>query len=579
VLTDKGIKKNMKRLKKLSGKLVGFVLVLAVLLIAVSLVAFGSTSKSLANSLMEEQLRAACFLVEELFGRLNGDDYSLQDGQMYKGDINLTARTEEIDRIGEMTGLAVTVLWGDVRKTTTIKDSSGRRVLDTALEADTANRVLAGEALFIKRIMIQGEQYTAYYMPLKQPGSEEIVGIIFTGKVRSEVDAYVDSSVLQALGLMTAVSIIFTLAGCLTFLRRITGALTATSAYMARLAGKDFSGRVEERFLKRADEIGDIARSVDSVQKSFCGIIQELQISAQGLKRENQSFMEKFGLISQNSGNINIAVEEIAKGSTDQAGETVRASDSVGDIGKALDQNANDIRDLNASVESMKAYAGQAYNALRELLGIGEQTSQEVAVLKEETHNTNVSAQKINEAVGLIQGIAQQTNLLSLNASIEAARAGDSGRGFAVVAEEIRNLSEESAKGAKQIAEIVGQLIHNSDVSVERMETVEQNVSVQLGQLGELNATFSGLGKEINKVSSAAGNISEQTEQIARMKEEINGVVGQLAAISEENAASTQETSASMQDLAYAVDECRNGTDKLLKLSEALAGKAGDFQL
>lgn len=569
----------MEKMKRLNAKLMVFVLLLAVLLIAIAMVVFGSKARSLANSLMEEQLKSACYLVDELLGRINSDDFSLKDGQLYKGDVNLTARTEEIDKIGEMTGLAVTIMWGDVRKSTTVKDDNGNRIIDTTLSADTAKKVLAGESHFLKSGEIQGKQYTTYYKPLKQPSSGEIVGIVFTGKMRSEVDAFVNKSVLQAVGILLVISIVFAVAGCLTFLRRITNALLTTSGYMARLADKDLSGEIEERFLKRGDEIGDIARSLDSVQQSFTGVIRDLQGSAQGLDKENKSFMEKFNLISQNIGNINIAVDEIAKGSSDQAGETARASDSVISIGSALDQNAENIRELNMSVESMNTYAEQAYGALQKLLNIGKKTSQEVTILKEETNNTNTSAQKINEAVSLIQDISQQTNLLSLNASIEAARAGESGRGFAVVAEEIRNLSEESNRGAEQIAEIVSQLIRNSDVSVERMGSVEQNVGIQMEHLDGLNQTFIGLGTEIGKVSGATENISEQTKQVTAMKNEISNIIEQLAAISQENAASTQETSASMQDLSCAIDECTAGTEKLLRLSEDLSKKANDFKL
>ncbi len=569
----------MEKMKRLNAKLMAFVLLLAVLLIAIAMVVFGSKARSLANSLMEEQLKSACYLVDELLGRINSDDFSLKDGQLYKGDVNLTARTEEIDKIGEMTGLAVTIMWGDVRKSTTVKDDNGNRIIDTTLSADTAKKVLAGESHFLKSGEIQGKQYTTYYKPLKQPSSGEIVGIVFTGKMRSEVDAFVNKSVLQAVGILLVISIVFAVAGCLTFLRRITNALLTTSGYMARLADKDLSGEIEERFLKRGDEIGDIAKSLDSVQQSFTGVIRDLQGSAQGLDKENKSFMEKFNLISQNIGNINIAVDEIAKGSSDQAGETARASDSVISIGSALDQNAENIRELNMSVESMNTYAEQAYGALQKLLNIGKKTSQEVTILKEETNNTNTSAQKINEAVSLIQDISQQTNLLSLNASIEAARAGESGRGFAVVAEEIRNLSEESNKGAEQIAEIVSQLIRNSDVSVERMGSVEQNVGIQMEHLDGLNQTFIGLGTEIGKVSGATENISEQTKQVTAMKNEISNIIEQLAAISQENAASTQETSASMQDLSCAIDECTAGTEKLLRLSEDLSKKANDFKL
>ena len=569
----------MEKMKRLNAKLMAFVLLLAVLLIAIAMVVFGSKARSLANSLMEEQLKSACYLVDELLGRINSDDFSLKDGQLYKGDVNLTARTEEIDKIGEMTGLAVTIMWGDVRKSTTVKDDNGNRIIDTTLSADTAKKVLAGESHFLKSGEIQGKQYTTYYKPLKQPSSGEIVGIVFTGKMRSEVDAFVNKSVLQAVGILLVISIVFAVAGCLTFLRRITNALLTTSGYMARLADKDLSGEIEERFLKRGDEIGDIAKSLDSVQQSFTGVIRDLQGSAQGLDKENKSFMEKFNLISQNIGNINIAVDEIAKGSSDQAGETARASDSVISIGSALDQNAENIRELNMSVESMNTYAEQAYGALQKLLNIGKKTSQEVTILKEETNNTNTSAQKINEAVSLIQDISQQTNLLSLNASSEAARAGESGRGFAVVAEEIRNLSEESNKGAEQIAEIVSQLIRNSDVSVERMGSVEQNVGIQMEHLDGLNQTFIGLGTEIGKVSGATENISEQTKQVTAMKNEISNIIEQLAAISQENAASTQETSASMQDLSCAIDECTAGTEKLLRLSEDLSKKANDFKL
>lgn len=569
----------MKRLKKLDAKLMCFVVLLAILLIGVAMIAFGMKSNSLANLLMEEQLKSTSFLVEEMFERLNDADYALVDGQLYKGDVNLTQDTQEIDKIKDMTGLEVTIFWGDVRKTTTLKDDSGARIIDTALSGDTGSRVLSGESVFLKSGTIQGEKYTTYYMPLVQPSSGEIVGIVFTGKIRSDVDRYVSSSVVQAIGIMAGISVLFVGVGCVVFLRKITRVLSGASNLMARLADKDLSIKIEPRLLARQDEIGDIARSMESVRESFHGVIGDLQNSAASLDSENKAFLQKFNMISQNIGNINIAVEEIAKGSTDQAGETAKSAESILSIGTALDQNAEHIQELNASVESMNSYAKNAYDALQNLLDVGKKTADEVTVLKEETNNTNVSAQKINEAVSLIQDIAQQTNLLSLNASIEAARAGESGKGFAVVAEEIRNLSEESGKGAEQIAEIVGQLIRNSNVSVERMGSVEKNVDGQMQQLDGLNNTFTGLSREIDKVSGAAENISEQTRKITTMKDEISVITEQLAAISEENAASTQETSASMQDLSNAIDECTAGTDKLLNLSDELSKKANDFRL
>ena len=569
----------MQRMKKLDVKLMGFVFLQAFLLIVISMFSFGSKTNKLANQLMEEQLEATSFLTGEILSNMNNDDYQLVDGQLCKGDFNLTTATEALDNVKAMTGLEVTILWGDVRKATTVFDQNGNRLIDTKLDSSTASMVLGGSTLFLPENEISGVKYATYYRPLMQPSTGEIVGIVFTGKPRSVVDRYVDTNVLEASGIMFIVSIVFVGIGCVTFLRIITKALLLTSNYLAKLAAKDLSSNVENRFLKRQDEIGDISRSLDLVKESLHEVIGGLQESSAELGKENKIFLERFHMISENIGNINIAVEEIAKGSTDQAWQTSKASGSIANIGVALDQNADDVQGLNGTVQEMNNYAEQAYTALKELLDVSQKTSQEVTVLKEETNNTNESAQKINEAVSLIQGIAQQTNLLSLNASIEAARAGDSGRGFAVVAEEIRNLSEGSSKGAEQIASIVSQLIHDSNVSVERMDSVERNVEQQMSQLEDLNSTFTGLGREISKVSGAAENISEQMKSVTVMKEEISSIIEQLAAISQENAASTEETSASMQDLSNAIDECMAGTDTLLNLSDEFSKKANAFTL
>lgn len=238
-----------------------------------------------------------------------------------------------------------------------------------------------------------------------------------------------------------------------------------------------------------------------------------------------------------------------------------------------------DIHDLSGSATKLNGFARTAFENLQALISAGKQTSEDVTVLKGETFKTNESARGINEAVSLIQGIAQQTNLLSLNASIEAARAGDSGRGFAVVAEEIRNLSEESSKGAAQISQIVNQLIHNSNISVERMGEVEKNIADQIDKLGVLNTAFENLGSEVMTVSSSVKSLAEQAGAITVMKDDINTVIGQLAAISEENAAATQETSASVQDLLGAVDDCMKGTAKVLELSKELRSKADSFMI
>lgn len=557
----------------------GSTVLLVVTLVVVAMVAFGSRIRSLADTLTKEQLSAACQMVDELFSRINGADYELKNGDLYKGSVNLTEGTADIDEIGESMGVEISVLWGDVRKTTTLLDSHGNRAVGTTLDSKVSSQVLMGNSVYLTSLSLQDKEYAAYYIPLRQPSNGSIVGIIFTGKAQSYVDGYVDRSVLWALGILVVISLVFVVLSCFTLMRSISRALVAAAGYTLKLADKDLRIEVDKKYVNRGDEIGDIAKGLEAVQVSLHKIITDLQDSAYSLNGESENFSSKLDLISDGINNINIAVEEIAKGATDQASDTSKASDSIVSIGNALDQNMQDIHDLSGSATKLNGFARTAFENLQALISAGKQTSEDVTVLKGETFKTNESARGINEAVSLIQGIAQQTNLLSLNASIEAARAGDSGRGFAVVAEEIRNLSEESSKGAAQISQIVNQLIHNSNISVERMGEVEKNIADQIDKLGVLNTAFENLGSEVMTVSSSVKSLAEQAGAITVMKDDINTVIGQLAAISEENAAATQETSASVQDLLGAVDDCMKGTAKVLELSKELRSKADSFMI
>ena len=215
---------------------------------------------------------------------------------------------------------------------------------------------------------------------------------------------------------------------------------------------------------------------------------------------------------------------------------------------------------------------------LTELEEISLRTDESLKEVASQTNETNVSANKILEAAAAISQIASQTNLLSLNASIEAARAGDAGRGFSVVASEIRELAESSAATAKLIDNIVTELITNSGISVEKIKCVSEDVQIQRAKLKVTLDSFGDLNSEIGTVSDAAKNVSDQTQLLDNQKNILTGVVEQLAAISEENAAGTEETSASMQLLSENISDCRNEAGKLATLSEELEAEINKFR-
>ena len=394
----------------------------------------------------------------------------------------------------------------------------------------------------------------------------------------SDAFAPVNQMAVKAVGSAVAVFIIELIIGVIV-IGKMVKPLTELTRIVNKVAGLDFTENEKQAKLNlRKDEIGLISRAIDNLHKQLSTIISVIQNQGEQLAVSNQAFEKEFGGIIESITNVNTAVEEIALGSTSQAQETTSAGEHVMNIGTAIETNNNAVSALEESIKKMNELAAQSAAMLAELTEINDKTTGNIKAVMEQTTMTNHSSEKIKEAVALIQDIASQTNLLSLNASIEAARAGDSGRGFAVVAEEIRKLAEDSAKRASEIDAIAVELMTNSTDSVQKMGELNNASTVQHNKLDDTKKSFTSLQDEINDVSNASKNIFEQTGRISSLNVDVSSVIEQLSAIAEENAASTQETSATMNSLTGSIDKCKEETAALGSLSVMLKEQTGKFR-
>ena len=394
----------------------------------------------------------------------------------------------------------------------------------------------------------------------------------------SDAFAPVNQMAVKAVGSAVAVFIIELIIGVIA-IGKMVKPLTELTRIVNKVAGLDFTENEKQAKLNlRKDEIGLISRAIDNLHKQLSTIISVIQNQGEQLAVSNQAFEKEFGGIIESITNVNTAVEEIALGSTSQAQETTSAGEHVMNIGTAIETNNNAVSALEESIKKMNELAAQSAAMLAELTEINDKTTGNIKAVMEQTTMTNHSSEKIKEAVALIQDIASQTNLLSLNASIEAARAGDSGRGFAVVAEEIRKLAEDSAKRASEIDAIAVELMTNSTDSVQKMGELNNASTVQHNKLDDTKKSFTSLQDEINDVSNASKNIFEQTGRISSLNVDVSSVIEQLSAIAEENAASTQETSATMNSLTGSIDKCKEETAALGSLSVMLKEQTGKFR-
>lgn len=536
-----------------------------------------SKQKDMAYTLISQELRSLAFNVADQYDLLAEGNYSYEAGKLQKGEKELTENYELIDRIKSQTDVNVTMFWGNVRILTTLLDDNGNRIIGTSLPDNIAEKVLHGEEYFNSDMKIADSKYCGYYIPLRQQ-NDEIVGIIFTGKAKTDVDNEVNKNVMQ-LAVIVGCILLGAMVIAIVFTRRLMHGLLQAIEGLDCVANNNLTFILRENLLKRNDEIGKISKSVYKLIDSLKNMIVHNMDASKRLNEGTEVFNSSLAHIGETMKEINLTVEDVAKSVITQADETVSANTKVTSMKSAIKNTLDNTQGLNENCTRMKEYSDTAERTLTDLEGISQQTKTSVETVHKQTNATHQSVLAIQEVTGLIADIAEQTNLLSLNASIEAARAGDEGKGFAVVADEIRNLSEQSRQSVVRIADIINDLIKNSNTSVETMEKVTENVDVQNDRLTLTKRMFLNLNQEIVEVAEAAGTIDQKMLTLSDLVDSVVQSVENLSELAKENAVRTEETTTSINDLKESIIQCKEETISLVQLSAALKQQSHQFEI
>ena len=547
----------------------------------ISLVLMFYARYSLSSGLQTEALEGLSLLAQSLkssYSTMAGDWRLDENEQLWKGEENLSALIDEIDSYVEGSEADVTICYGKTRRLTSLRDSkTGERILGTDISDEVWATVQKGQKYETTDIVINGLDYVAVYIPLEDL-SGKVIGVVFAGQPLTSVNPFIMQKVASFIGLSVIMLIIVCVLGVFEA-NSMTKAIVRTKDVVGVLASGDLTARVDEKLLVRSDEIGDMGRAVKALKDKLNGIVGNLQQSANTLFEAGNGLDEMAKQCSTTTDDVSRAVEEISKGAVSQAEEIQNASSEIVAMGELIENIVENVNDLTETSDTMSKAGSMSTETMLNLSASNDQTANAISNIGNQVRLTDESIKQIGMATELITSIASQTNLLSLNASIESARAGEAGRGFAVVATEIQKLAVQSNDAAVEIQQIIETLTSESQKTMEEMKEAEVLMREQQEKLNDTKEKFGEVSTGIDVSRAGTQQIRECADSCNAARASVVDVISNLSAISEENAASAEETTASMQELNATINLLSEEATKLKDISVTLKEEMKFFKM
>ena len=487
--------------------------------------------------------------------------------------INASNYYEYLDSLKEQ-GIEMAIIIEGAPCATSIKNEDDYRSREIELKKDIhTDGAEAEEGYFDNSVVIENKTYYAYYMPIKANG--ETIGMAFAGELQSNINGAINNIVISFLTAAFLLMVIFS-GITLLFSRGLLKSFKAVSVNVNALSRGNLEKQEEqESFVK---EMSALLKETDSMQRNLSETIGKVKDVSQDLT-ENVSEVTKMSESSAGRAmQISTAMEELSRATVGMAENVQDINEQMLEIGNCVNDISERIECLSQSAENILQTNNTAKVSMDLIMNNSEESVDAVADIEKQINETNNSIAQVDQAVELILSISQQTNLLSLNASIEAARAGAFGKGFAVVAEEIRRLSEQSAEGAEMIKNLAGTITEKSGRSVQLAQKVHALISLEQKNIAETQKKYEELSDEINRSVSDIRLIADKTEHLSLYKENVIDNVQNLSAISEENTASNEEVNANVSEIMSKVQTINENCEKMNEMAHELERSVSYFQ-
>ncbi|WP_145523170.1 methyl-accepting chemotaxis protein [Virgibacillus sp. SK37] len=327
------------------------------------------------------------------------------------------------------------------------------------------------------------------------------------------------------------------------------------------------------------DELGQLIHATNGMNNSMRNIMLTISEVTATVSAHSEELTQSANEVRSGTEQISTTMEELATGSESQANMTTDLSTMMKDYTEKIEQTTENTERATNESNQVLVLADEGTELMNASMKQMENIDSIVQDSVEKVQDLDEQSREISKLVVVIQDIADQTNLLALNAAIEAARAGEQGRGFAVVADEVRKLAEQVGNSVTDISTIVGSIQNEINQVTNSLNDGYKEVELGTNQIRLTNEKFSTIQHSISEAVNSIHFINTNMADIAASSQEMNSSIYEIAAISEQSAAGIEQTSASSQQTSSAMEEVAGSANELSKLAEELNGLVSNFKL